>query len=54
MTGVQTCALPIYALQLARRHTSPITATADGLLARFKANDNDESDSKSSADGDQL
>ena len=44
----------LHALQLARRHTSPITATADGLLARFKANDNDESDSNSSADGDQL
>ena len=42
----------LHALQLARRVTSPITATADGLLAQFKADNDDESDSNSSADGD--
>jgi hypothetical protein len=42
----------LYALQLARRNATPIAATAEGLLAQFKASDNSESDSDSSADND--
>ena len=42
----------LYALQLARYNTTPVTATADGLLAQFKANNDDESDSTFSANGD--
>ncbi|KAH8588488.1 hypothetical protein B0O99DRAFT_693413 [Bisporella sp. PMI_857] len=42
----------LHALQLARRNTTPIAATADGLLAQFKAENDDESDSSSSANGD--
>jgi hypothetical protein len=44
----------LHALQLTRRDTSsPISATIDGLLAQFKANNNDEFDSDSLANGDQ-
>jgi transposase-like protein len=42
----------LHALQLARYNTTPVTAMADGLLAQFKANNDDESDSSSSANGD--
>ena len=42
----------LHALQLARHNTTPIAATADGLLAQFKAENDDESDSGSSANGD--
>jgi hypothetical protein len=39
----------LHSLQLARHNTTPLAITAEGLLAQFKADHNDESDSESSA-----
>ena len=39
----------LHSLQLARRTTTPLALTAEGLLAQFKADQNVESDSESSA-----
>src|SRR5882757_2339262 len=42
----------LHTLQLARHNATPIATTAEGLLAQFKANIDNESDSESSNSGD--
>jgi hypothetical protein len=42
----------LHTLQLARHNATPIATTAEGLLAQFKVNIDNESDSESSNNGD--